>query len=841
MKRLLIFIFTIIALLLASAIILPFAYKGKISEIALKKVNELVDAKITYKSYQLTLYKSFPDFTATFNDLSIVGIDHFENDTLMAFRKLSARINIMSIIRKSDVLIKSIVFDDGIMNLIVSEDEKYNWEIKKTNELNDSLETVAAQNQNNSLDDTNSHALKLLLNSIVIKDFDFIYNNKHSDYTFAVYGVDAEISGQSEGMNSVLAIKAGSPSLNYKYHEIYYLQNNKVDLSTRLEADLNNFDFKFETGSSEINGVPVELSGGFAMPGDSMLFDIHFDVPNIGMNNVLSLIPASYQKYLSDIKTDGTIKLNGAIQGLFYNEIYPAINIDFDITNGWLKYPQLPDELKIHRLKAQVLKPEGDFDLIQLGISQFDMQLAENPLSMHALFSNLMSDPLLDVSVNGVINLETLSKVVPLGDTKLTGLLTADIKVNGNYSALENNNFKEFISSGNVTLNKFYVQNSSVPQGANISKAALVLHNQDITINGLQGKMGRSDFQLSGELNNVITYLFANDLLKGRLKLQSTLFDVNEFMAAYQPDAEVKNKAYIKVDSTKIVSKPLELPKNIHLVFDAAVSQLLFDQMNITNFNGNIELHNQQLTLNGLTMDMIGGKMNLSGKVIADGRKNPDLNVNLDIFNFDLPQAYRQISMVQKYMPFAAKSQGQFSSKLRLQAPIDNKLKTILTDISAKGTFSTHNLKLVDAVFFSNLKSVIQYEKLRNLQIDDFKTGFIIKNGNLDIDPLKTKLANQPVQLSGSYNLGGTLNFKVDATIEKQLLSSEIQSMIAYVPGHERIKTIDVGLLIKGDAKKPEVTVDNDKIRKQVMDQLKTTSPKELEDAARKLLQGLFK
>lgn len=840
MKRFFVVLTIAVVLLITAVLVLPLVYKDKISQLALRKANQMVDARINYGDFQLTLLRSFPDFTATFYDFSLIGNNQFEADTLLAFSKLTARIDFMSILQKSDVVVKSIVLDNAKFNLIEGIDGAYNWNIESTKNEEDST-AYANENRQISGGENIDQPLKLQLNSVVVNQLDLVYHSRPSDYKFAVYKVDGIMSGEMLGMTTLLTVEANIPSINYNYHDIYYLQNAKMDISTKLDADLEKWVFLFDTESSKINSMPVDIKGGFSLPGDSILFDIDFDVPNIGMQQLMKLIPQYYQQYLTDIETDGTINLNGTINGMYYDEIYPAINIDFDVSKAWLKYPQLPDQLNIHRLKAELKKPEGNLDLITMGISQFDMQLADNPLSMYANFSQLMTDPHLDVSLKGKIDLETLSKVVPLGDTNLKGLLTADASILGNYSALENNNFDEFISSGSVTLKDFFLINSNVPQGVEISNAALVLNNQSIKVNGLQGKIGRSDFSLTGELNNVITYLWANDDLNGQLKWQSLLFDINEFMAAYEPTKQPENKAYVnKNDTLKTNSEVLELPKKVHLIFDANIKQLVYDRMNITNFNGNIELKDQQLLLNGLRMDMIGGQMQMNGNVIADGRPQPDLDFNLDIKDFDLPLAYRQLTLVQKYLPFAAQSQGKFSTKLSVQSSLTDSLKMIVSNLTAKGTFSTKNLKLIDPGMMHHLRSVIQHEKLRNIQVDDFTTHFAIVNGNLDIVPFSTKIARQPVTVGGKYNMGGTLDFRVDATVEKAMLSNQIQSMIAYIPGHQNVNNIDVGFNIKGDSKNPEVVVDNDKIKKQVMQQLKNSSTKELEDAAKKLLRDIF-
>jgi hypothetical protein len=238
---------------------------------------------------------------------------------------------------------------------------------------------------------------------------------------------------------------------------------------------------------------------------------------------------------------------------------------------------------------------------------------------------------------------------------------------------------------------------------------------------------------------------------------------------------------------------------------------------------------------------MLKGNLKMNGVLVADGRKNPSSNFTMDISNFDFPTAYQQLSMVKQYIPFAAKSTGSFSSQLTLEAPFNNDFKMLVSEVSAKGSFSTKNLRIFDTGMIEKLNTVINTRKIKNIGVDNFVTYFHIQNGNLSIDPFETKVAQQAVNIKGAYNLAGTVDFTVDATLDKEILSNNIQQIIAYIPGNKTLNKIDVGIKITGNSKKPTVSVDNEKIKQQVINQLKKSSKQDIEDAARKIFEDLFK
>ena len=90
MKKILSIIAIIIAVILLSLIILPFAFKGKILEVAKKEVNKTMNAQIDFESLGLNFFKSFPNATVTLSNFYVAGIDEFEGDTLLFAKNLSA-------------------------------------------------------------------------------------------------------------------------------------------------------------------------------------------------------------------------------------------------------------------------------------------------------------------------------------------------------------------------------------------------------------------------------------------------------------------------------------------------------------------------------------------------------------------------------------------------------------------------------------------------------------------------------------------------------------------------------------------------------------------------------
>ena len=88
MKKILLTIAIVFAVLLVAAAAIPYLFKDQIVAKVKSVINQKVNAKVDFKAFDLTLIRSFPKMGIRLNDLSVVGIDSFANDTLANIKQL---------------------------------------------------------------------------------------------------------------------------------------------------------------------------------------------------------------------------------------------------------------------------------------------------------------------------------------------------------------------------------------------------------------------------------------------------------------------------------------------------------------------------------------------------------------------------------------------------------------------------------------------------------------------------------------------------------------------------------------------------------------------------------
>jgi hypothetical protein len=360
-------------------------------------------------------------------------------------------------------------------------------------------------------------------------------------------------------------------------------------------------------------------------------------------------------------------------------------------------------------------------------------------------------------------------------------------------------------------------------------------------------KVGQSDFNLSGKVFNYLNYIFKNGTLQGDLQMVSSFVNLNEILRLQKTKnsvSENKNVAEKQVENNPPINQnenanteklAFDIPKNIDFTFHSNINKAIFDKLPISKIKGLITAKGGKLILNGLNMNMLDGELTLTGSYENTVQNQPFVDFGLDIAKFDIPDAFKSLSGFQKMLPIAGQSEGKLSTTLKIKGQLTPLFKFIPSSIDGTGFFSTENLRIIESPIFKELKGILLPEKLKNVDIDDFKANFIIENGNIDLKPFNTKIAGQETKIVGTLSAENLLNMRMDFKVNRNAVGSDIQNILSVIPGNEKITVLPAGVAISGPVGKPEVKVDLSETKKTVA----SAAKEGINDSLKKLGKGL--
>jgi hypothetical protein len=836
MKRKIIIIAGIIVLIFASLAALPFLFKDKLLAKVKTTINSQVNARMDFKGFSLSLFSHFPRVEMEIRDLSLVGESEFANDTIFYASSISTDISVSEMISGNGIELKTLIVENPKVKLISNKAGKTNWDIAKKTE-----------SKTSSVSSSSSGSFKIKLSDVRVNNLNLSYSDEAMPMNIWLKKTNLSSSGEVEGSVTNFDLKGEAGDLVFEYDSVKYISKTAIKTETLLKADLDKMKFAFDKGKLRINNLPLEVNGSFAMPNDSMQFDLNFKSEKSDFATLLSLVPADYQKYLEKADIKGSAEFKGSVKGLFYNETYPAIDLLISADNGAFKYQGLPESVQDIQVLAKIDKPEGALNLLKVEIEKAHASIRNNPVDLKLLVTEPMTDPNIDASFSGTIDFASLKQAIPIDSLDITGILKAKMQMAGRMSSIEKQEYEKFQSNGEASVQNFRIQSNMLTKPVEISEGQVKATTKQITVDRFDAKIGQSDMSLKGDLNNYLAYMFKNGVLKGNFTLKSGFMNFSELSNIQKPKKpakEAKTEAQAKPATPSDSVAAFQVPKNLDLVFQSAIQKAVYDKMPINNINGLVKVKDQRMDLTNLSMEMLQGKLAVNGSYANDKDNKPKFDFKVDMQSMDIPTAYQSISTFKHYLPIAAKSQGKFSMQFGLSGAMNEKMDFVPTSLNGDGLFNGKNLMIVDSPVFDQIRGIIKKEKLKNVKIDDFTAKFQFENGQLKMNPFKTTIADQQATIYGSLSASRELNLNLDFLVNREDLGADINKGLDILPGSQNIKMIDASVILKGPIMKPEVSLDLSKARAEIEQQVKKASVDEIKGSVKKLgneLKKLFK
>ena len=830
-KKISIVLAIIFAVLLLAAVVVPYAFKAPLQKKIKEVINENINARVEFSDFNISFFHDFPKVMAKLDGLTISGRDQFEEDTLISVTSLSTDFSLKNIVFSKDYSVSNIKIKDAKVYLLVTQDGLTNWDIMAEDE-----DTVSIENSS-----VDSLGKNFLLKNLDIQNLNLIYEDESAKMKVSVFNTDLKASGVTNGVNTSFKMNGGTKNLQLIYDSVKYVSNTSVKVNSSFSFDSD--EMKIVLGDTKLflNQLPLIFSGQISLPEDSTYCDVQFKQPESNFGTLLSMIPETYKSYIDKVKTTGNAGFEGEIKGWITDCEYPSLNIHMFVKDGVFQYEK-SSKVEDISLDATIKKPQGDMDLLTLDIPNASAEIAKNPLKLSLSLSHLLSDPEFDTSFKGKVDFSTLSGLIPSEDIELAGIIDGNMTLKGRTSYIEQKQYDKIISLGLFNFDNLKIKMSDISHPFEIVSGKINIDKSKIKLSSFSAVAGKSDFLLNGELSNYLPYFFLNKTLNGNFSLNSKNIDLDE-LSKWNISSDtlvVAEKSMALEDSVFV----FDVPDNLNLNFNSDINKMYLGGIEITNTNGTVIVKSQKLELSKLDMSMLGGNASLTGYYKNNKGNSPFFNMQMNLKSMQISSLYKTSSVIRHYLPIAAKCQGEISSNLKMTGQFNPQFEMITSSLNGNGTLNTKDLKILDSSTFSDLKSVLNEDKLKNIQISDFKTQFKITNGNINIAPFKTNLADQEVNISGNVSVDQQLDLILGFKVNRDDLSDQIKQVLNILPGSKNISQFDIPVLVKGSIKNPKVSLSLNNARKQISNELKkatgTEIKKSVEDIG-KALKDFFK
>lgn len=763
MKKFVKILATIIVVILAIALIVPMAFRGKIADIVKREANAMLVAKLDFEKLDISLLRHFPNASVDLKGLTLVGVDRFEGDTIVAARRISVVVNLMSLFGDSGFEVTKLILADPALHARKLADGAVNWDVMKPSdeeapETDPAAEAEAAEG---------SSSFRLSVRDFRISGAVIRYEDDSTRMRFSTDPLTLRLRGDLSADRTNLDLRLKSERTNFVSGGIPLLSDAEAELVATIDADLANRRFTFSDNTLRLNAIQVGLDGWVEMKDDVVAMDVKAGCDEVQFKDVLSLVPAFYTREFKNLTAGGELALSLWARGEMRGSELPAFEVKSEVRNGSFQYSSLPKAVTDINLAARIANPGGVMDRTEVELSKFGLQMAGNKVSATFYATNLASDPTFRAGVDGRLDLSSVKEVYPLEKgVELAGCITADVQFSGRMSDIEKSRYERLGAKGTFVVEGLDLTLENLPP-VHIRRAAATITPTAMTLGEFGLTVGKSDLSANGQLSGYLGYLLRQETLSGRLYVKSELLDLNEIMDALPGDAaDTPDVEEAPTDAAAAAATAPEIPRNLNLSLSTELHKVLFEKMTFDNIRGEMRMADGTLSLNGLSLGAFGGKVSASGSYsTAADPAHPSLKLDAEFANASFQQTFEQLEMVQQLVPIFAKTGGDYSLSLNLQTSLDAALSPDLKTLTASGEIRSENIDIQNIAAFDALADALGNDKLRRIEAKDVSIRFTIRDGRITTQPFDLNIGDVGVNLSGSTGLDQTIDYQAKVAI----------------------------------------------------------------------------
>jgi hypothetical protein len=793
--RILKWVVSILVILLGITLSLPFIFEDEVKNIAIEEINRHVEADIQVDEIKLSFIKRFPEASLQFKGIKINQAPGFPDSIpLIAAQNILIKFSLMDILNKNYAF-QNIEFVDVDFNPSINAKGDVNYNIFYP--------------QENKEDSTHLFVdlKKVKFNDVRIR---FMNALTKQDIQLEVNDLLASASLNDQGMS--FDVNTAMQVNKVEEDGIVLINNKRISTNIKGSYLLDNEKLTIESSEVHYETIALLLSGSVSTQEDQSSLDIHLQLAQVELQELLKELPNEQQKMLSAYQLHGQLITKAHIAGIVDKHHLPSIQLDFDLNNGQLS-------LEEQNVKLEKVKLKGHFSngkrrsvaTASVVLDEFSFETQAGYFNGNIRMDNL-KDPKIALNAKSKLNLEAVQAIFPLPNVdSILGQIDLDIESKISLSNWQNAETRKFDIKklkGNAKLKDGRLRLTDDQRTYDKINAAFQFKRDAIRIEDLQLVLNQEPVSLNGSIRNLDAFLSSasNESLVINANLQTPHLDFDKLMPSSENDEPSDGN--------------LPSDYEVHLKFQ--VGELIWNPYVAQNVSGTLHLVDGDLEINPLRLDALEGSFDGSLKYLCS---NPDINflqTKGKITNMNVSKIFKTFNNFEQEVITDQKITGKISSTFDMHIYETKQGEWKTESLSCNAKISIDDGSLKDVQELNALKSYTRIDDFSNIQFSRLENEIQINNSQILIPEMDIRSDKMNIQVFGKHSFSNAYEYHFKIKLQEILARnvSETQRSEFGEIESDNSGGMTIFLLMKGQGEDFSVCLDrakaSDKIKEDI-------------------------
>jgi hypothetical protein len=785
-KKIFLFFLTGMGVFVIFLLCIPLFFGETVKKAVIHAVNQHLATPVSVEKIYFSVFENFPEASVSFTNISFEESTPIHGLPLASFEKISITLNLPDIFRKK-ISIRSIRLINGSVRGAVNKAGLENFRIFKA---------AAADSVSGSPPDLHFRLLSL--------------ENISLQYADSLENVFSEISAEkihcSGNFNDErYAVKmTGKFAFSLGTQGKSWLKKKNMELSTSVEVDRHLGKILFNKTRIGLEKMLFQLDGYWDM-GNALTGKINISTPEISIGDLLSVFPQEFRQALSSYKSNGKLSLSGSIEKSEKSP-YPLIKASFSVNEGHFHIDEFENGIGEIHIQGSLLMSGRRQELV---LERAGGRLGKDFFSLKGKLTGF-SDPYLDGSLSGSLDLASLGAVIPLGAySHSRGDVQVDLRLKGKWKDFGNpEKIREVLLSGSLEGRQLQLGDSTVEYQVKNMDVSVSMEKDITVIHYLKADWQGNAFDIEGEAGNLFAYLFNNKELFIRGKLKAASLKLSG-------PGDKKERAAPENGASP------ELPARIALSAAVEIASLETGSFLASDIRGNVKISGDVMEISGLKFSSCKGNISLKGRWQKKENGDNHIVASSSFQKVEIGELFRSFNNFGQQELTDKQLKGQFSGEVDLAFLSDRLFNLQPQSLYAYAKVRIENGELNHYKPLLALSRFIKVSDLENIRFQTLSNEIEIRDETIIIPGMEIKNNALDIRLEGRHSFSNQVDYSISMQL-KDLLARSYASAHRPDEFEEEEKGISLFIRMTGPVENLTFRYDRKEARKNFRKDMKT-------------------
>lgn len=324
--------------------------------------------------------------------------------------------------------------------------------------------------------------------------------------------------------------------------------------------------------------------------------------------------------------------------------------------------------------------------------------------------------------------------------------------------------FLKWLVKGFIDMDQGSIALSGFPHPIEIPSIKMNFEPESFSIEEASLKIDKSDFQLTGNINNVLSYFRGDSILSGKFNFVSDRTDLEQIMVLTNglgngDSTAVDNPDTSDSDST--YTGPYMVPEGIDVSLNTNIKMATLGIDTATNILGNVQVKDGILLLDELTFRTPAARMQLTAMYRTPRKNHLYLGLDYHMLDIEIGELLTMIPDIDSLMPMLRSFEGEGEFHIAIETYLDSLYNIKRSTLRGASSIKGDDLVLMDGETFSEIAKKLKFNKKTENKVDFLSAEFTIFRNEIDIYPFLIVMDKYQAVVSGRHNFDMSFDYHV--------------------------------------------------------------------------------